>query len=367
MTIASETNRVSFTGNGVTTDFAFSAPYRASSDFTVIQRVVATGVETVKALTTDYTISGVANTDTGGFDSMTLTMLVAPPTGTTLHIIRKVPPTSSYDPTAGAADTAPSREGSADRAVLAIQGVKDITRRALLQPETAANLDLVLPEPTEDVSGYVLAVNGDGDAYELFTPADLDLAAVSAYALGLLADASAAEALATLGLVGKQTIWIPAAAMTSRTTNGAAPGTTESSSNKVMNKTLDFDTTTAEYAQFNVAFPKSWDEGTVTFQAFWTAASGSGTAIFSLAGVALSNDDAIDTAFGSAITVTDTLLTALDIHVSPESAAVTIAGTPASDDIVYFQVSRDISDSLGVDAKLIGIKLFYTNSEVVDD
>lgn len=170
--------------------------------------------------------------------------------------------------------------------------------------------------------------------------------------------------------VGKQTIWIPAGAMTSRTTNGAASGTTESTTNKVMNKTLDFDTTTQEFAQFTVAFPKGWNEGTVTFVPYWTAASGSGGVVWGLAGVALSNDDAIDTAFGTAQTSTDTLITALDVHVGPESSAITIAGTPAEGDICYFQINRTVSDggdTLGVDAKLIGIKLIYTINSNVDD
>lgn len=168
--------------------------------------------------------------------------------------------------------------------------------------------------------------------------------------------------------IGKQTIWIPASAMIARTTNGAAAGATESTTNKVMNKTLDFDTTTQEYAQFTVAFPKGWNEGTVTFIPYWTAASGSGTVAWTLAGVALSNDDAIDTAFGTAQSSSDTLITALDIHEGPESSAITIAGTPATGDITYFQVSRDVaSDNLGVDAKLIGIKLIYTIDSNVDD
>ena len=37
--------------------------------------------------------------------------------------------------------------------------------------------------------------------------------------------------------------------------------------------TLDFDTTTEEYAQFGVVMPKSWNEGTVTFKAHWSHAS----------------------------------------------------------------------------------------------
>lgn len=170
--------------------------------------------------------------------------------------------------------------------------------------------------------------------------------------------------------IGKQTIWIPAAAMTARTTNGAASGTTESTTNKVMNKTLDFDTTTQEFAQFTVAFPKGWNEGTVTFIPFWTAASGSGGVVWGLQGVALSNDDAIDTAFGTAQTSSDTLIAALDVHVGPESSAITIAGTPAVGDICYFQINRTVSDggdTLGVDAKLIGIQLLYTIDSNVDD
>jgi phospholipase A1 len=33
---------------------------------------------------------------------------------------------------------------------------------------------------------------------------------------------------------------------------------------------LDFDASADEHAHFNVAFPKSWNEGTVTFQVWWT-------------------------------------------------------------------------------------------------
>jgi len=170
--------------------------------------------------------------------------------------------------------------------------------------------------------------------------------------------------------IGKQTVWVPAAAMTARTTNGAATGTTESTTNRVMNKVLDFDTTTQEFAQFTVAFPKGWNEGTVTFVPYWTAASSTGGVVWGLAGVALSNDDVIDTAFGTAQTSTDTLIATTDIHVGPESAAITIAGTPAADDIVYFQINRTVADggdTLGADARLIGIKLIYTIDSNVDD
>ena len=162
---------------------------------------------------------------------------------------------------------------------------------------------------------------------------------------------------------GLETIWVPASAMYGRTTNGAASGTVETGTSLVMRKSLDFDTTTQEFAQFAVMFPKSWNEGTVTFSPVWTAASGSGGVVFVLAGVALSDDDALNTAFGTAQTSTDTLITAADVHVGPTSSAITIAGTPAAGDWVAFQVNRTVSDgsdTLGVDANLLGVRLFFT-------
>lgn len=173
----------------------------------------------------------------------------------------------------------------------------------------------------------------------------------------------------TLMKVGKKAIPIPASAMVANTTNGPSSGTNETTTNKVMYRTLDFDTTTQEGAQFLIPMPSSWDEGTVTFQPCWTAASGSGGVVFELRAVALSNDDALDTAFGTGQTSTDTLIAAGDVHWGPESSAITIAGTPAANDLVIFQIRRNVSDgsdTLGVDAKLIAIRLFITTNASID-
>jgi hypothetical protein len=172
--------------------------------------------------------------------------------------------------------------------------------------------------------------------------------------------------------VGKHTIWVPATAMTTRTTNGAAAGSTELATNKIMVATLDFDTATAEFAQFSIAMPKSWNEGTVTFVPYWSHAATTVNfgVTWKLAGVAVSNDDALDAAFGTAVASTDTGGTTNDVYVGPESAAVTIAGTPAEGDIVVFQVSRDPADggdTMAIDARLHGIKLIYTTDAGTDD
>lgn len=175
----------------------------------------------------------------------------------------------------------------------------------------------------------------------------------------------------TAQLAGKQTIWVPAGAMTSRTTNGAAAGTVETTTNKVMLKTLDFDTATQEFAQFSILMPKGWNESTVTFKAAWSHAAT--TVNFGVAwqiqGLALSDDDAADAAFGTAIAVTDTGGTTNDLYLTAESSAVTIGGTPAEGDWVVFQVARvpaNGSDTMAIDARLHGIHLYYTTNAAND-
>jgi len=170
---------------------------------------------------------------------------------------------------------------------------------------------------------------------------------------------------AAIRTAGKTAVPIPASAMVPNTTNGPSVGVTETTTNKVMYRTLDFDTTTQESAQFLIPMPKGWDESTVTFQACWTAASGSGGVAFNCAGLACSDDDALDAAFGTAQQVTDTLLAAGDVHWTAESSAITIAGSPAENDLVLFRVQRvpaDAADTLTVDAKLIAIRLFVTTN-----
>ena len=170
-------------------------------------------------------------------------------------------------------------------------------------------------------------------------------------------------------VAGKETIWVPAVAMYANTTNGAEAAQVELSNGPEI-KVLDFDKDSDEFAQFAVAFPKSWNEGTVTFQAFFTATStDTGTTAFVLQGVALADNGDLNTAFGTAVGPTAKAHsgTSNDLDVTAESGAVTIAGSPSTDEYVFFQVSRDVSaDDLNADARLLGIKLFFTTDAAND-
>ena len=78
--------------------------------------------------------------------------------------------------------------------------------------------------------------------------------------------------------------------------------------------------------------------------------------------VAVSNNTTIDIAYGTAVVVTDNAQGAVEeLNVSAESGAVTIAGSPGDDELCFFRIGRDVSgDGMAGDARLVGIKLFFT-------
>lgn len=173
--------------------------------------------------------------------------------------------------------------------------------------------------------------------------------------------------LTGLRKIGKETIWIPALAMYSRSTNGAVQNTTELASNKIMLKTMDFADTTVLYSQFAIRMPKSWNLGTLTYSVCWTANSVSTNGVlFGLQAMSLANDETIDQGFGTAITVTDNnTATAYQIHHTPESSAITVGSTPAAQDYLVFQLYRDPpngSDTLAATVNVLGLHLYYTTN-----
>ena len=206
-------------------------------------------------------------------------------------------------------------------------------------------------------NGPIISTTGDDAAV------DLNLNPKGA---GVLKSGTAAVKIA-----GKETIWIPAQAMFGTTTNGADAQAVETTAVRPELKVLDFDASTNEYAQFSVAMPKSWNLGTVTWQAFWSpSTTNGGDCIFGLQGVGCANDDTADVVFGTATEVTDAAIgTVEDVQVTSASGATTIAGTPADDDLTFFQLFRnaaDGSDTFTGDARLLGIKLFYTTDAAND-
>ncbi len=181
---------------------------------------------------------------------------------------------------------------------------------------------------------------------------------------GVIKAEDAGGTVAAVKIAGKETMWIPASAMYGSETNGADAKQVETTATRPDMKVLDFDASTKEYAQFSVAFPKSWAAGTVTYQVYWTPGStNTGNCIFGLQGVSCGDSDTIDVAFGTAVEVTDAGIgTVEDQQITSESGAVTIAAAAAGEQ-TYFQLYRDAadgSDTFSADARVLGIRLFFT-------
>jgi hypothetical protein len=86
--------------------------------------------------------------------------------------------------------------------------------------------------------------------------------------------------------------------------------------------------------------------------------------------VAISDGDVLGTAFGTAVAVLDAAQsTPNKLYQSAESAAVTIAGTPATGDLVYFRLSRNsghVDDTHAEDARCLGLVLHLTTDAMTD-
>jgi len=171
-----------------------------------------------------------------------------------------------------------------------------------------------------------------------------------------------------------ETIWVPAKNMFPSSTAGADMEDADYSSNVMTHVVALFAGLTAdENAEFTLVLPEEWNLGTIKAKVYWapgdSAANVGEFVRFSLAAGALSNDDAIDTALGSAQTMDDAVIADDDMHVTPASAAITIAGTPALNDLIHFKLTRDYDyagagTAMDVDARVFGVLIQYKRATV---
>jgi hypothetical protein len=174
----------------------------------------------------------------------------------------------------------------------------------------------------------------------------------------------------TVDVIGVQDFFIPASAFWPRVTSGCSSLTqTEIATSLINIQTLDFNQTTQQYAQTHYKFPKKYNLGTLTYEIEWTATTGTGSVVWGVAAVSVADGDALTTAFGSQVNVTDAAGTANTERNSASSAAVTIGNTPGVADGIYLQITRvtgDGSDDMAADAKFKGISIHITTNAATD-
>ena len=179
MTISSATNKVSYSGNGSTTVFAYAFPITADADLVVYIRSAA-GTETLKTLTTHYTVSG-AGTASGG----NVTFGAAPASGETVVILRNIPATQSLDLVENDSFSAESLEDSIDRVTMISSDVKEELSRAIKLSRTNTMTSTEFTNNAADRASKVLSFDSSGElsvAQELGTFTG-NWAASTAYAL----------------------------------------------------------------------------------------------------------------------------------------------------------------------------------------
>ncbi len=258
---------------------------------------------------------------------------------------------------ASAAVNAPGTNGTSTTSLAVGTGSKSLTTQTGKAWVVGQSVSLASAAgPTNRMTGIITAYNSGTGAMDVLVSTTSGSGTHADWVIGLTAVSS---------IAGRHAIWIPATAMIPRTTNGASIGTVETTTNKVMVKTLDHDASTVEYAQFAVRMPKSWDRGTITAVFVWShAATATNFGVeWLLRALAIGNGDACDAAFGSWMGVPDTGGTTDALYLSDETGPVTAAGSPQSEDWVVFEIAREVTnvlDTLAVDARLHGVTLYIT-------
>jgi hypothetical protein len=171
---------------------------------------------------------------------------------------------------------------------------------------------------------------------------------------------------------GKETVCIPANAWTVGT-GSPSRGVVEVAAGLNYLPALDFDGagSAKEYAYFQIAMPKGWNEGTLTYQVYWcSSATDTDGVVWGLQAMAISDNEALAGTFGTAIEVTDNAQGAAnELLAAAESAALTVNGTPTVGDLVLFRLYRDpahASDTHAEDARMIQLKLYLTTDAATD-
>lgn len=195
MTLSAAANRVSFAGDSSTVSFPWAFTLWAASEMKVYKRSSA-GVETLQTLTTHYTVSPGSYPATSG----NVVFLTAPATGETVVLIRTQALSQALDLVNG--DPMPSDliERRFDILAGILQNLSERIDRAPLLKITSALSALELPEPSATVANDVLVVNAGGTAYVLQDSVTPSSATVTAFMATVLDDATASDALTTLGL-----------------------------------------------------------------------------------------------------------------------------------------------------------------------
>lgn len=177
-----------------------------------------------------------------------------------------------------------------------------------------------------------------------------------------LAETKIKLGMTDIGGVAHKQLWI--GGWKPKLTSGCGvPQQLELATNKNVVDYCPFDKDTIEYAYANVPMPNDYSGGTIYAKPYWLHPAATAFKVsWGLQGVAVSNDDTLDVAQGTARYSNDEGGTTGDLYIGPQQWLI-IAGTPAAGDLIQFVASRKADDAtydtLDVDAYLLGWMIWY--------
>jgi hypothetical protein len=159
MTISSTTVKNSYSGNGTLDTFNYTFKIFADSDLQVIIRD-ATATETVKTLTTHYTVTG-AGSASGG--TIVFTAGNIPSATETVVIRRAVPQTQAIDYIANDPFPAESHEEGLDRSMMTLQQLQEEVNRSIKLSRTNTMTSTEFTVGATNRANKVLAFDSSGE------------------------------------------------------------------------------------------------------------------------------------------------------------------------------------------------------------
>jgi len=170
-------------------------------------------------------------------------------------------------------------------------------------------------------------------------------------------------------LEGAMSVWIPARAFTPSVIQGAVMVDKDfASASKASLSVLTFPKPQQTYASTVVAWPKSWDRGTVSFQVYWFSPSATGGVAWSIGFLDLDSGQTLNqTITLSGLSISTASSANFLYAATPMSLGINASGEGS---VSVFHLSRSVgngSDTLSGDAMLIGVMMKYLNSAGNDD
>jgi hypothetical protein len=229
--------------------------------------------------------------------------------------------------------------------------------------------DIVITNDTTGGGGGSPPLNTITNGVQMGVTTNLEFIAGNAITIGGNVVANTNTITITATRVGVyRTIYVDAGGMVPNATFGAQFATDEAfaPTNRMIDSFI-FANAVTNVTQFKLALPMEWDLGTVKLKLFYwsTNASATATNVWAIDATAVSHDDQLSADWGTAQTITHKITVADDLQLTAATAALTIGGTPAAQDLVWVRVRRlgaHADDNETGQSKLLGAWLQYKES-----